>query len=209
MIKGLGVGKHENAEKVGVNLNKISDPFFHITRYTYKKIQQEIPTINLNRMLWDRDIYLNHKDDLIELKKFNNGTLFELLYKGYRLFFISEYQKEPYRNNVFWVNILNQGTLYDKYKNEDIITYKFGDFQKGNQIIVNDKRYIAVHTGNSFNRYCQIKNINFSNPTSERSYWTEVSASLNGQNYELEFVTSVFGDYMIVHSVKENSRTLN
>lgn len=182
---------------------QISNTYFHITRYTYKKIYQEIPSIDLNRMIWDNEIYLNNKSRLVELKRFNNGTLYELVFNEYRLFFIREQQQEPYRNNVFWVNILQIGTKYDQYKNESIITFKFGEFQKGNRIIVNDKIYTAVHTGNSYNRYCQLAKQNSSKVISEKEFWNDIEKNLNGDSSEIEFITSTFGDYMIVHGLKK------
>jgi len=188
-------------------MGKIGETYFHITRYTFSKIQEinqrsSNPVINLNSMVWDIDIYLNHEKDLIEINKFNNGILYELSYLDYRLFFIREYQKEPYRNNVFWVNILSKGTLYEKYKNELILTYKFGDFKKGNVIAVNGMNYTAINTGNSFNRYCQIKKEHSASLESNKKYWADIIKNLNGNPTELEFLTSTFGHFIIVYGVK-------
>lgn len=189
-------------------MSKIGNTFFHITRYTYKKIKQDIfkhslePLFDLNRMIWGEEIYLNNKSNLIEVKKFNNGVLYELLYHGYRLFFIREYQEVPYRNNVFWVNILNEGTVYNNYKNESIMTYKFDEFENGKQIVINGEKYTAVHTGNSFNRYCNLQKINDNNIESQIRYWEDFRKSLDGLNSQFEFVTSTFANNIIVYGVK-------
>ena len=154
--------------------------------------------IDLNRMNWYVDIFLETQRNQIQIGKIENGVLIQLLYKGYNLFFIQEYQENPYRNNVFWVNILRQGTIFDNHKNESILTYKFGEHNDGCHLHVNSKSYIGVHTGNLYERYRSVKGKDMT----ERNMWFDISNYLNGKEGSLEFVVSYFGEYLIAYGLR-------
>ncbi len=153
-------------------------------------------------MIWDKDIFLNNKKDLKEIGYIGNGVIYQLLYKNYRLFFIREYREKPYRNNVFWVNILSPGTIFEKYKNESIMTYRLGEQSTGQSLLVSGNSYIGVHTGNLFNNYCQLKGLDLSHPNSERYFWADVNKSLNGSVDRPSFIVSKFGKYMIIYGME-------
>lgn len=188
---------------------QIHEPNYLITRQTFKKVQEEInksskPLGDLNRMIWGRDIYSINKDKLVELKRFSSAVLYELLYKDYRLFFIKEKSGHYYKDNVFWVNILNKDTLYEMHKDESIITFKFTNDDEIKTVRNLDGNLTAVHIGNVYVRYCSIKGLNISEINSKNAFWTDVVNSMNGKNNNIEFNTSQFGSYIIVHSIKGN-----
>ncbi|PSL41152.1 hypothetical protein B0H99_103288 [Planomicrobium soli] len=176
---------------------------FYLLRNTYQKIEEFNKEsinekIDLDRMIWGKDIYKFEFKNLVELKKTYNWTLYELEYKSYRLFFISEFNSTKGLTNVFWVNILKRGTIYEKYKNESIISYKQGDRDSNFEINLNNQIFTVAYIGNSLVSYCK-KNKYSLSYLAEIVFKDDVSNYLYGSAVNYKFKSSMFNNYIIVY----------
>lgn len=138
----------------------------------------------------------------MEIGGSDNWILYKLLFNGHYLFFIREYQEAPYRNNVFWVNILKEGSVFAGYENEKIITYRLGENRHGKRLYIKGKEYTGIHTGNLFNQYIQTKETDASS-INERDMWNDIDEQLNGLETDNRFMVSYFGRFIIAHSLKK------
>lgn len=177
----------------------------YITRIAYLRMEsfyqtEEAEYLNYNTMLWEKEMFFKNKDKLKQIKRWDNYEVYELKYHDYRSFFIID--KIPWRGftRVFFVNILKSDTSYDGYENESIMIYKAPHSRLvENHIKVNKKRYKAIHIGNMFNKYRELKQTR----VTERMLWEDVQKFCRGEATSLHFDYSLIGEFMIVHSVFE------
>ncbi|MDM8102793.1 hypothetical protein [Oceanobacillus oncorhynchi] len=171
----------------------------HITRYNYLKIHDidnrdvqsgRKRTFNVNRMIWERDIYQKNKQQLKVIYEQPSYKIQKLDYEEYILFFIRE--NSPVRNNLFWVNTLPKGTSYKNHEDESIMTYRLGEWNKGKSVNINDQVYNALHTGHAFTEYNKVT------LKSEESFWDAFKKSLQSQDEDSRFKYSVFKSFIIV-----------
>lgn len=192
-------------------LNKVSENNIlpYITRIAFARLmsffrEENKPYLNYYEMVWENDIFLKNKDKLKQIKVQDNFEVYELEYYDNRLFFIIDKKTWHNRIKVFFVNILKLGTFYEGHKDESIMKYK--DLSRSlveNFIYIEGKKYNAIHVGNAYNRYQELKGSN-SNVT-EYMFWEDIKTFYKGEEIKFHFTSSFIGDYMIVHSVSYNN----
>lgn len=192
-------------------LNKVnSDNILpYITRIAFERLmsfyrEENKPYLNYYRMLWERDIFFDNIDKLKQIRVQDNFGVYELEYFDYRLFFIIDIKPWNNRIRVFFVNIFKLDTFYEGYKDESIM--KFKDLSRSpieNYIYVDNKKYNAIHVGNAFNKYKELKVSNLS--VTESMFWEDIQKFYKDEEISLQFTSSFIGDFMIVHSVSVKS----
>lgn len=176
----------------------------YLTRPTYLKTRQmlkETGELNVNRMIWDRDIYLMYQNEVVDIVKINNGILQKLEYMGCELFFIREDKASEMFPLLFWVNILEIGGSFENKLNDDMITFNV-DEKEIYSLTINGRVYKTIHIGNVLTRYItNIKKISFDSQ-SVNYFYKDVQDYLDGIQDNIKFEVSTFGNHAIVYRVK-------
>lgn len=179
----------------------------YITRIAYEKLKCFLDKegkyyLDLNGILWERDIFFENKDKFKQIKVQDNYGVYELEYYDRRLFFIIDITPWNNRIRVFFVNCLRLETFYEGHKNEAILKYKYSTRNHvDHYIYVDNKKYNAIHVGNAYNTYegFKVSNLN----TTESMFWEDIKKFYRGDETNFRFTSSFIGDFMIVHSVNK------
>lgn len=156
---------------------KKGDTFTHTLYAAYLKIdslfKQNRTNLANDILNWDSEsttLEIKTNETLNELYKLNNAKIFEVIHYDLRLFFLLEVVPETRIKNLFLLNFLENGTIYENHKNLDIIQYRIPEGT--NYKLINN--YQVAHCGGAFIDYCKYKH--GENPAKKyiNDFWNDV-----------------------------------
>ncbi|RDV35893.1 hypothetical protein [Lysinibacillus capsici] len=179
-------------------------PYYaYLTRLNFlklKEISEEYNIYDINRMIWDGQIYFDNLNYIHTILKKNDYEIQKLSLPNFDHYFILQNKADETKPILFWVNVLDNLDIPNDLKY--IFTYKTNpnEFQL---ITLNNIRYSLVHVGNMIVEYSKLKGFNKLNRNVMELFYKDFNAFVTGNLTTFKFSYSIIENTCIVYRVKE------
>jgi hypothetical protein len=189
-------------------MNKDDKYLAYLTRPQYlnlKEIHFDTRMYNLDRMIWDKEIYEKNEVYLEDIYLGEGFKIQRLILANFKHYFVLENRVDEYLPLVFWVNTLGISEEEPQQLIDLIACFKYSNPIRSIRTENGEIRK-AIHIGNMFNGYVKQKGIPINQRSSEDELYKDVEKYIHGEDTEFEFKYSIFEDFLIIYRAKQKKQ---